>query len=253
MNALSSVKTYLPHLLLLTAFVVLFSFGFTRQTTPEEFPELEVNIIDSHENQFVKAEQVKNEIRRGLKAATDTAGNYKLQQLEQHLSSLDFISRAEISRDIKNRIVAEVHQIRPVARLLHPSGRSSYLSAEGELIPLSDDYTSRVLVVTGAGTDSLFSRSYRQSTEGQQLLRLIDHLDDKPFWKSLTAQLNIDEKHELSLYPQVGKQEIQLGSADDFERKLWKLQLFYEKIIPNRGWAAYTKVKLQYNGQIVCE
>jgi cell division protein FtsQ len=55
------------------------------------------------------------------------------------------------------------------------------------------------------------------------------------------------------MYPQVGKQYIEFGKAEQIEEKFSKLTIFYQKILPFKGWNTYKRVNLKYFNQIVCE
>jgi cell division protein FtsQ len=55
------------------------------------------------------------------------------------------------------------------------------------------------------------------------------------------------------MYQQVGKQVIEFGEAKDIEEKFKKINLFYEEILPAKGWNTYSRVNVKYKGQIVCE
>jgi cell division protein FtsQ len=82
---------------------------------------------------------------------------------------------------------------------------------------------------------------------------MINFIDEDEFWKAQIAQIEIDKAGEMLIYPQVGKQVIEFGTADNYEVKLKKLKLFFKKILPYKGWNTYTKVNIKYNNQIVCE
>ena len=58
---------------------------------------------------------------------------------------------------------------------------------------------------------------------------------------------------EMILYPQVTRQYVQFGTIDDWERKMAKLKIFYDRILPFKGWNSYTRVNLKYDNQIICE
>ena len=50
-----------------------------------------------------------------------------------------------------------------------------------------------------------------------------------------------------------GNQEILFGKIEDFVGKFQKLQTFYKKIIPAKGWNMYKKINLKFENQIICD
>jgi cell division protein FtsQ len=65
--------------------------------------------------------------------------------------------------------------------------------------------------------------------------------------------LEIDKNGDIKMYQQVGNQVIEFGDAEDIEEKFNKISLFYEEIIPSKGWNAYSRVNVKYKDQIICE
>jgi cell division protein FtsQ len=73
------------------------------------------------------------------------------------------------------------------------------------------------------------------------------------FWRAQIAQLDIDRKSRINLFPQVGGQTIEFGKPENLEVKFKKLRIFYKEILPRQGWNTYERVNLEYEGQIIAE
>jgi cell division protein FtsQ len=82
------------------------------------------------------------------------------------------------------------------------------------------------------------------------MLRII-HEDE--FLHAQIAELDIDSKGKITIYPQVGGQLIEFGKPENLEVKFKKLRIFYKEILPMRGWNTYKRVNLEYEGQIIAE
>jgi len=65
--------------------------------------------------------------------------------------------------------------------------------------------------------------------------------------------LEVDDRGRINIYPQVTKQLIEFGTVYNYSDKLSKLKIFYDKILPDRGWNRYDRVNLQFKEQIICE
>ena len=78
-------------------------------------------------------------------------------------------------------------------------------------------------------------------------------INQDEMWKAQIAQLAVNEDNELTLWPQMTKQLILFGPADEIEEKFKKLKLFYKEVLPKKGWNTYSSVNLKYKNQIVCK
>ena len=140
-----------------------------------------------------------------------------------------------------------------MARITRQNAPEAYISAEGEILPLSEKYTARVMLVGGPYTAQLIRNGVLKDENNHQIFELLKFIDKDEFWKAQIAQLDIDAKGDIIMHPQVGKQSIEFGKADQIEEKFAKLTLFYQKILPFKGWNTYNRVNLKYLNQIVCE
>ena len=81
-------------------------------------------------------------------------------------------------------------------------------------------------------------------------------LQKNEFWNRQIEQIYVmkNKKGErvVELIPRVGNQVVYLGSLDDFQGKLRRLRLFYDKAIDAVGWEKYARVNLEYDNQIIC-
>jgi cell division protein FtsQ len=228
---------------------------FSYQQSLPDTDEYIIHIADKHGNVFVNREEVVkvlNKVRHDHPNTT-RLNKIALKTLEDSLRAVDFVKEAQVSRDLRGNLVIDIYQDQPIARLVGPSGKGGYISSDGDVLSLSRNYAARVLVITGSGADSLLNEQFLDSLEGRKVCDFINHISEDPFWKALIAQIDIGHDMDMNLYTQVGKQTFQFGKAENFEPKLKKMKLFFEEIAPKKGWNAYQVVKLQYDGQIVCQ
>ena len=101
--------------------------------------------------------------------------------------------------------------------------------------------------------DSLFSGYENKYEFESDFLSLISFINKDEFLKAQICEVWVDEKGELTLYPQVTKTKILFGSCEDYESKCEKIKLFYKQILPRKGWNSYETVNVKFNDQIVCE
>ena len=116
-----------------------------------------------------------------------------------------------------------------------------YLDEHGIKMPLSSEYTPRVLVVTGDVNESYHS----------SIFNFVERINKDKFWKSQFTQVHFSNK-EVIIIPRVGNQRIHFGKLTDVNKKLEKLYQFYKQAMPVKGWQTYSEISLAYNNQIVC-
>ncbi|MBT30819.1 MAG: hypothetical protein CMO01_14270 [Thalassobius sp.] len=212
-----------------------------------------INVDDDSGNFFVSKENVK-EIIDSLKLDNPSrrVSNMQLKMIEKALEQQDFILDAQVSRDLKGNIIIDIAQEQPIARLMGNNGKGAYINKEKKIIELSDNFSARVMVISGEGADSLMSPGFMDSKVGQDFYDFIDYIKADEFWNPQVAMLDVDKDFEVTIYPQVGQHLFEFGYFGNFEKKFNKMKIFYNEIIPKKGWGAYRLVKVQYNGQIVC-
>ncbi|GAB4347714.1 MAG: hypothetical protein OHK0038_27530 [Flammeovirgaceae bacterium] len=240
---------YIALVLLLIALMAGFNMP---QYEPQGFI---INIQDHTEFHFINqydVEKMINDIRK-KDSTVSRNEHFSLKDLEDRLRAMEFVREAEVSRDLKGNLIVDVLQDKPVARIITENGNSGYITQDKEIIPLSDHYTSRVLVVTGDGADSLFVQGFFETEKGKLLYEMIDFINNHPIWSLQISQIDLNPQLEITLFPQIGKQQIEMGAPKKYKQKFKKLELFYKQIVPYKGWNTYDKIKLQYDNQIVCE
>ncbi|WPP53174.1 cell division protein FtsQ/DivIB [Catalinimonas niigatensis] len=176
-----------------------------------------------------------------------------LKALENRIETNKYVHRAEVHRDVKGNLLVYTEQNRPMARVMRSDAPDAYISDEGEILPVSDKYTARVMLISGEYTGKLLRQKIKESEEGQQIFELINFINRDEFWKAQIVQMEIASNGNILLYPQVGKQLIEFGKAEKISEKFNKLAIFYEQVLPRKGWNYYTRVNLKYQDQIVCD
>jgi cell division protein FtsQ len=177
-----------------------------------------------------------------------------LKLIERKLKYDKHILDAELYGDLKGNLVVDVELRRPIARIVQSDAPDAYIAEDGVIMPVSEKYSSRVILISGSFVKRLLEdEDLTKSEEGLQLKEMIEFINDDDFWKAQIAQLDINNNGKITIYPQVTGQRVEFGSAEDFRNKLRKLMIFYKEILPQRGWTKYERVNLEYEGQIIAE
>jgi cell division protein FtsQ len=178
----------------------------------------------------------------------------RLKEIEARLKYDKHILDAQLFGDLKGNLIVNVELRRPIARIVQQDAPDAYIAEDGVIMPVSEKYTSRVMLLSGPFVKKLLeSEDLRKTQEGQQVLAVIEFVSRNKFWKAQVAQMDINAEGKITIYPQVTGQKVEFGKAENIETKFKKLMIFYKEILPQRGWTKYERVNLEYEGQVIAE
>ena len=203
----------------------------------------------SSENRFLNSEEIFDLTNDIINDSSIIDLNY----LEEKIKSNKFIKDIEIYNNLNNVINININQFKPYARLINNIGDDYYIDKNGEIFPVSNKYSERVLLI--------FFKNYKNIDKekninffqnGNEIFKLINYINRNDFYKKQISQINVLKDGEIIMIPQITKQKIYFGNTDNMEIKFKKLELFYKNILPTKGWNYYESVNLKFKNQIVC-
>ncbi|MBK5280033.1 MAG: cell division protein FtsQ [Bacteroidia bacterium] len=214
-----------------------------------------VEIDNLYENHFMDEVDVLKLVEgSGQSIKGVSIDRINLRDIESKLKNDKHILRADLYGDLKGNLVVEVKLRRPIARIVQSDAPDAYISEEGLIMPVSEKFTSRVALISGAFTKKLLeSEDLNNTEEGTQLLEMIEFINEDKFWKAQVAQLDINSAGKIFIYPQITGQRVEFGTPENIDEKFRKLMIFYKEILPQRGWTKYERVNLEYEGQVIAE
>jgi cell division protein FtsQ len=177
-----------------------------------------------------------------------------LKAFESELMLNKHVKDAELFSDLKGNLIVNVQLRRPIARLVQEDGPDAYIAEDGTVMPVSEDFTSRVIIISGAFVKTILdNQNLKLFVEGKQLMAMIEYINEDSFWKAQASQLDINRAGKVFIIPQVTSQVVEFGAPVNIEEKFKKLRIFYKKVLPQMGWTKYRRVNLEYEGQVVAE
>ena len=250
-------KTYRTLMSAITITLLFISIGFVeKKEVGYHVEDISVEIENRFENFFVDEMDVMSLImeNEGDSVLGDKYGRVNLKKIEQRIESHSFVKDAEVFRDLKGHLVVKAYQSKPIVRLVGTNGKHAYISEEGKILPVSSKYTARVAVLSG---DYMNQMARAESVEDEpyygKLNDLIDFVNNDRFWKMQVGEINVDRKGKITIYPQVGRQKLEFGQAENIEDKFRRLKIFFKEIMPTKGWNTYSRVNVEFKDQIICE
>ena len=242
---------------IITAVVVLFGLiAFTERMKDEvTVSAVQISLENLYDNHYLDEKDIMKLMRlnpENLKGASLSKLNFS--EIEQRIRKSPYVRNAELFSDLKGNLMVNVSLRRPIARIVQSNGPDGYIGEDGTIIPVSEKFSSRVILVSGDFVPRLLKLdNIHELEEGRQLMRMLDLIREDPFWKAQIAQIDLDGKAKAVMFPQVGDETIEFGKPDDLETKFRKLKVFYKEIFPRVGWNKYDRINVEYEGQVVAE
>ncbi|MGB4400635.1 MAG: cell division protein FtsQ [Daejeonella sp.] len=177
-----------------------------------------------------------------------------IHKLESLLKANPFIEYAKVFADMNGVIHVDVRQRKPLIRIINMANVNFYIDENGFKIPMSDNYTARVLVANGLIDEDFSGKVDTLSSQmARDLFRMAKFICQDTLWNDQVEQLFVSLKGDIEIVPRVGDHKIILGTADSLDTKFRNLLVFYKRAIPKVGWDTYKTINLKYANQIICE
>ncbi|MBD1398685.1 hypothetical protein H9Q13_16045 [Pontibacter sp. JH31] len=237
----------------IVSITALAGFASSRQNE-KKCEKVSINIDNEYNNYFIGDEEVRDLLTREGERKLEGLPNQQidLKNLEKRIEAHSFVKEAEVFRGLDGNIQVSIKQNRPIARIIRPD-QDVYIDADGNMLPLSERYTARVIPITKTMANRPFGRDFFQDSTGQAYISLLQFIETDEFWKAQLAQMHIDGKGKVYFLPQVGEHTIEFGKPEQAEEKFKKLMVFYKEVLPVMGWDKYKRVNVEYEDQIICE
>jgi cell division protein FtsQ len=244
---------------------LVFALGFVSKRYDELiYTDIRVNIPDSLTNRFISTEEIRNLLTGdGDRLLGYPRHAVNTRKLENLLALEPFISNASVYRTIDGVLHARIIQRKPVLRVINLAGQSYYIDNEGIILPVSEKFTSRVLVANGHISEpfqiesnrSIFQQNATESRKNRvvyDLFELASLIGNSDLWSAQITQVYVNSKYEFELIPRVGAHIIYFGDATDAVTKFRKLEALYRDGLSDIGWNKYESINLKYQNQVVC-
>jgi cell division protein FtsQ len=229
---------------------------------------IQISMKNIHENHYLDEKDImklmrldEEDLPAGARASHGQAGlkganlsKLNFSQIEAWIRQSPYVDDAELYSDLKGNLMVTVTMRRPIARIIQSDGPDAYIGEDGTIMPVSQKFSSRVVLVSGEFVPKLLRLdNIHEQEEGRQLMLLLNTILDDAFWNAQIAQIDLDIRANAVFYQQVGDETIEFGKPVDLETKFWKLKVFYKEVLPRVGWNKYDRINVQYEGQVVAE
>lgn len=228
--------------LILMFALVVFLYSFTSKRNNErKLTKTTIQFVHE-EGAFVRQETVNKlliEKNSGLKTINKVKVDLNL--LEKKLNSYQLIDKSQVSVSIDGVLKAVIQQKVPLVRFFNQNG-SYYIDYKGTKMPLSDNFTARVPLVTGA----FHVKNKRKLIE---LFRLI-HDDD--FLKKNIIGIELMSNGSVRMINRNHDYQINFGGTKRMNAKFNNYKVFYQKASADSLLETYKIIDLRFSKQVVC-
>ena len=97
----------------------------------------------------------------------------------------------------------------------------------------------------------------RETDDFEAMVAFLTYVADNDYWSAEIVQVIASggrgKAIELQFVPRSGRFTVDLGTTEEYDRKLATLSRFYNNGLNNIGWDKYRNISLRYRGQVVCK
>jgi len=228
--------------LVLMIAVVIFLYSFTSQrNATRKIKKTEVVFV-GEKNLFLKPEMVnKLLIEKNQDIKTLSKVDLDLNKLEKSISRHKLIQKTDVFVSVDGVLKAVVEQKTPLGRVFDETG-SFYLDYEGNKMPLSENYTARVPLLSGeiaAVKKEKLSEVLKMIAEDDFLTKNIIGIQVLPNGSLIMVNRNYDF-------------QIDFGRTINIDRKFKNYKAFFQKAVLDSTLNKYRRINLKFTKQVVC-
>ena len=222
--------------------LVIFLYSFTSNRNSHRKLKKSEVIFVGENNNFVKQESVnKLLIENSSDVKSIAKDELNLNKLENSINAHPMIQKSEVFVSVDGVLKAVVQQKTPVARVVDEQG-SFYIDYEGNTMPLSDNYTARVPLISG-------ENNVKNKKKLSEVLKMI--YDDE-FLKKNIIGVQVLSDESLLMSNRNFDYQIDFGRMLNEEQKFKNYKAFFQKAVLDSTLYKYKKISLRFTHQVVC-
>jgi len=237
------MKSYIVYIKSVFLLVVMaFLYGFAAERNSDKLVEESIVEFSNGANLFLSHQMVNKLLIQksgGLKNQPKSLIN--LHKLEQELIQNPSVESVKVFMTIDGVLKTVIKQRTPIARV-NTSAGVYYIDEQGVKMPLSANYSARVLLVSGNVIDKDISAVYS----------LVKKINQDAFLSQLIVGIEKKSNKDYILLTRKYDQHIQIGKIEDLNRKFKNLEAFYNEVIQSNEIEKYKMINLKFSNQVVC-
>ncbi len=163
-----------------------------------------------------------------------------LYSLEQQVLKDSYIEKASLYLCIDGTLRSVVKQRTPIARVIDESS-VYYIDEQGVKVPLSENYSARVPLITGI----------KEEQKLREVYLLLQKIVTDDFLKKEIVEIHFNRSDECLFTVRSGSYTIEFGQLKQIDQKFRKLKAFYNKAFLDSTIRTYKTINIKYHNQVV--
>ncbi len=231
---------YIKGLFLLGLVVFLYGFSHHKHST-KKVHDVVVEFEEGN-NLFMNYEMVnKLLIQNGKTVKNQAKTVIDLHKLEKNVLLHSMVENASVFLTVDGLLKTKIKQRTPIARVISDT-KSYYIDKQAKIMPISENHSARVLLISGNVMES----------DKDEIYLLVTQIMNDEFLKKQIIGVYKTQQNEFILETRIGKQKIELGKIENLNLKFKNLKSFFNKTMADNSIDNYTSINLKYNNQVVC-
>lgn len=229
-------------LIVLTSLMIVGILWARDKGRDEVCTEVEVLVVNEDSTHFVTPAGVIEELeRKHIVVKGKPVWQINVENIEKLLGESQYIEDVECMFENGGRLKIEVSQIVPVMRVFD-GDQSYYVNKDGKRMTAVSTFHADVPIVEGH-----FTSSYSPL----RLLPMIKHVEQDSSLRALVTMYYMRDSNNIFIVPSIKGHVVNMGNCEGYEGKFKKLQLFYNKVMPVKGWMHYDTISVKWDYQVV--
>ncbi len=163
-----------------------------------------------------------------------------LNTIEKVIETNEMVKRAQVYVTVNGELTSAIEQRQPIGRI---EGNSKfYLDEEGKKMPLSQNHSARVPIITGKITGESLEDAYV----------ILRYINEDSFLRKNVIGIHIEDVGKYQLRFRIENFVVNLGGVEDLDQKFSNFKAFYAKAMRDKTLEDYQIVSLEFNNQVVC-
>ena len=220
-----------------------FLYGFSNDRNSQQV--ITKSVVKFHANEpYFLTEQIVNKllIQNNARVKKQAKSVIDLYMLEEQVLENPYVEKVSLFITVDGNLNTVIQQREPIARIL--DGNSSYyVDSQAVKVPISENYSARVPVITGISNENEVSR----------LIVLLNKIVKDNFLSKEIIGIEIKAQNEYMFTVRSGNYRINFGDLTEIDSKIKKLKAFYSKVFLDSTIHKYKTINIKYHNQVVGE
>jgi len=219
-----------------------FLYGFTSaRNSAKKVTEIVID-LDEKDSPFLSYEIVdKLLIQNNETLKNQAKTKVDLYKIENGILENPYVESASVFLSIDGVLKSVIKQRTPVMRIIN-NNHSYYVDKKGFKVPLSDNFSARVPLITGI-------KNEQDISEIMGLMQTISHDD---FLHKEIVGIHKSAVGDYQFSVRSGDYKIDFGKLKEIDSKFKKLKAFYNVAFKDETIKDYKKITVKYHNQVVC-